>query len=133
MTQLFSEKHTSVSKPTSAVLRPIQPKRGNVDTEFQKFFGIRDFCGNRGERMFDARSLPTKFKGISLSKRGKVLESGFKKQKNRFFKNINTRTGSKNKRYRGTKSDPRVDSRTRISHNSSKQIDYVNQSVSLCP
>jgi hypothetical protein len=118
------------SKPTSAVLRLVHIRGARGDKDFNEYFGVRDFCGNRGEQMFDGRVLPNKIKAISLSKRGKVLESGFKKQKNRFFKHISSKTAGKNKRYRGMRSNARQDSRHNSNNSSIRNASLVAHSVS---
>lgn len=96
---LYPEKYIGGLKPTFNVLRPIATRKQSSDKNFQDYFQIRDFIGYKGEMMFDGRAISHKVKAISLSKRGKVLESGFKKQKRRLFRNINSKHSIKSKRY----------------------------------
>lgn len=131
MKNLFTGNRKQSIKPTLKNIMRHNPLKGsNLDKNFHEFFGIRDFCGNQGDKMFNGRSLANKSNAISLSKRGKVLESGFKKQKNRFFRNISSKTGLRNnKRYRLANSDSRPSSNYESIHDSMKNSSVITQKV----
>ncbi|CAI2374587.1 unnamed protein product [Moneuplotes crassus] len=59
--------------------------------------------------------------GLSISKLGKLLEGGFQKQRNRFIKNINTKSNARNRKFKPLRSSSHSNSRAEppknIQHN----------------